>query len=188
MKKAFLFAATSFLLLVTSCKTETKTKDKSPDEILNEVSKLKTINVGNDNYIVNIPTDWTTKDTTLNGVSFYFLLAPKTDNDFNTNMNILNESMQGESFDDYKKKSIETMKKQMPSLKFLDNGDIEASNINGSWLHYKMEQSGLKIEIISYTFPKDGIAYIITATTKEGELDKYRNTFDAVAKSFRFKN
>jgi hypothetical protein len=103
-------------------------------------------------------------------------------------MNILNESMQNASFDEYKSQTNVNLKKMIPSAEVLNTGDIAAGDLKGAWTHYTMEQNGMKLDLVNYVFPKDGVAYIITATTKEGKMDQYRSTFDGVAKSFRFKN
>lgn len=194
MNKIFFLGATAVLLFATSCKTDNKKLNKDDakpmtnEEILEKASTSKNINVGDKVYLVDIPNGWTTKDTSINNLKFYFLVAPTSDADFRTNINIINESMQGISFDEYKKKTIESMKHYMPNVEILESGDMKASDLAGSWFHYNLTQSGIKLGIINYTFPKDGIAYIITATTKAENLDKYRITFDAVAKSFHLKN
>jgi hypothetical protein len=49
-----------------------------------------------------------------------------------------------------------------------------------------MEPQGLKAALVSYIFPKDGIAYIITAGTEIEDPLHYRSHFDSVASSLKF--
>jgi hypothetical protein len=49
-----------------------------------------------------------------------------------------------------------------------------------------MEPQGIRATLVSYIFPKDGVAYVLTAGTQTKDAENYRGTFDKVAKSFKF--
>lgn len=178
-----------FLLfvLLTACKEKNKYR-KAADEIAANVPNAKNMNVGKENYTIDIPYGWTTEHRSAYGVDYYFLLAPKTEEDPNTNINVITEYMQNLNLDDYITKTIESIKKSIPGASILGQGDIAADSLKGGWYSYTMVPQGIKATLVCYIFPKDGIAYIITAGTQTKDAARYRSTFDSAAKSLRFNN
>jgi hypothetical protein len=183
MKKIAVYIFIFLLTVLIGCKSKYA---KAVDEIAENLPESKNMNAGTQNYFVDVPNGWTTKKTTYQGIDYYFLLAPKTIDDPNTNINIITEYMQKFSLEVYKEKAIEALKKAIPSASILNEGKIEANGLKGTWYSYVMEPAGTKSSLISYIFPKDGVAYIITAGTQVKDASHYRRTFDIVAKSFRF--
>src|SRR4051812_4866259 len=97
----------SFTLVILAVSCHTKNKyERAADEILSNTS-TKNMNAGSENYSLYIPDGWTTSRQRSHGVNYYFLFAPKTPNDPNTNINVISEDMQNLSLDKYCQKTIE---------------------------------------------------------------------------------
>jgi hypothetical protein len=167
----------------TACKNKYQ---KAADELAANAPAPINMNAGKEKYTVQIPNGWTTKNRLAYGIEYYFLLAPKTADDPNTTINIISEFMQNLSLDDYLAGTIQSIKKSIPSAAVVGQGEIVATGLKGAWYTYNMEVQGIETTIVSYLFPKNGVAYIITAGTQPKDAQKYRKTFDQVAESFKF--
>lgn len=168
---------------VTSCKSKYR---KAADEIVSNAPTPTNMNAGNEKYTLQIPNGWTTEHREAYGVDYYYLIAPKTADDPNTNINIASEFMQNLSLEDYLTGTIQSVKKSIPSAMILGQGEIVANGLKGVWYSYNMEPQGIKATLVNYIFPKDGVAYIITAGTQTKDASRYRPLFDTVAKSLKF--
>lgn len=173
------------LTLTTACTTKSK-YEKAADEILANERASKYMNAGMLKYRVKIPEGWTTDHRTYRGVDYYFLLAPKTIEDPNTNINIITEHMQGLDLPVFKAKAIESIKHAIPSAVILSEGDIKAKGLKGCWFSYTMSPQGIEATLVCYIFPKNGVAYVITAGTQMNDAARYRSIFDSVARSLKF--
>jgi hypothetical protein len=175
-----------FLLMVVAACTYKSNYRKAAEDIIEKVPKTKNLNTGKRAYVLDVPAGWETRHQTAYGIDYYFLLAPKTSADPNTNINVMTEGMQHLSLETYLKKTEEQVKLSIPSAVILDEGNITAGGLKGAWYKYSMEPRGIKVTLVCYIFPKDGIAYIITAGTQTRDADRYRSKFDRVARSLKF--
>jgi len=188
MKKALSSIFILMLILNASCNNSPQ-KPMTAEQLIDKIGKTNDgLDKGKSTYIFTLPNGWTTKDTVINGVKFHFLFPPSdVATGANVNVNILNESMHGSSLDVYMQKTEQSMEKYMEGFKKLEEGNIEGGATKGRWMHYVAFQNSTNIECVVYVFPsEDGVAYIMTAGTRKGNLDKFRPTFDAIAKSFKF--
>ncbi len=185
MKKNLFCLPIICLIVAIGCKSEPK--EKSVQDLFDTASKMGTLNVSAQKYGVDVPTGWTTNDTMISNVKMFMMTSPTASDGSEASMNMLNESMQGLSFDEYKASTIKTMQTYVSKMVLLENGEVEANNLKGRWFTYTMESPDGKVDGINYTFPKDGIAYIISGSAPSGQLNTYRGTFEAVAKSFKIK-
>lgn len=168
---------------MAACKSKYR---KAADEIASKAPNPTNMNVGREKYTVQIPNEWTTEQRQAYGVDYYYLRAPKTTDDPNTNINIATEFMQNLTLEDYLDETIKSIKKGIPSAEILGKGEIVAKDLKGVWYSYNMESQGIEATLVSNIFPKDGVAYILTAGTQTKDVVRYKDTFDKVAKSFRF--
>lgn len=172
-------------LVFAGCDTRSKYK-KAADEIAAKIPTTSGLNAGDQNYKLYVPEGWTTDHKTAYGINYYFLNAPKTADDPNTNVNVVTENMQNLSLEDYDKATIKYVRKAIPSAGDFKEGSISAHGLGGLWYSYKMDMQGVKASLVSYVFPRNGIAYIITAGTQTKDEDRYRSLFDSVARSLEF--
>jgi len=150
-------------------------------------SKAPGMNAGSEqSYAVDLPKDWTTRDTMMQSVKFTFIVPTEEDAVKGVSINILSESMNGASYDKYMEKSRKSLEAYIPGYKFLGRGTLPGNNIE--WLHYSTTQNNFVWEAKVYAIQKNDIAYIMTAGAKEGEMAKYEATFDRIAQSFRLKD
>jgi PsbP len=177
-----IFISLILIFGATACKNKYR---KAADEIIGN-TKPTNMNVGKEKYSLTIPDGWTTENRNNYGVDYYYVMAPKTIVDPNTSINVANEFMQNLSLEEYLTATIQSVKKAIPSAIILEQGEIVANDLKGCWYSYNMEPQGIKATLIGYIFPKNGVAYIITAGTQTKDAVKYRSTFDNVAKSFKF--
>ena len=172
-------------LIFTACDTRGKYQ-KAADEIATKMPETTNMNAGRQNYSLYIPPGWTTDHRSAYGVEYYYLLAPKTAEDPNTSINVISEFMQNLDLEKFKMKAIETLKRGIPSASNFVEGRLTANGLQGVWYSYTIEPQGIKAALVSYIFPKDGIAYQITAGTEIKDPSRYRSLFDSVARSLRF--
>src|SRR5882762_132726 len=115
-----------FLTILTACDTRSK-YHKAADEIVAKVPESTNKNAGKQNYSLYIPDGWTTDHRTAYGMDFYYLLAPKTEDDPNTNINVITEYMQNFSLNVYRTKTIESVKRAIPSASNFAQGEAAAN-------------------------------------------------------------
>ncbi|RFM31114.1 DcrB-related protein [Chitinophaga silvisoli] len=172
------------LVLTLALACNTKQQPKTAEEVLSTINKTN-LNKGSQNYHLDTPEGWTTDHKTIQGINYYYIIAPNTGEVPSPNINLLTESMQGASLKDYIAKSLSSLKQVLPTSEVKASGDITANGIQGAWYNYTMEMQGVKAYLMAYVFPKDGIAYVITGICPPDKATKYRPVFDSVAKSFK---
>ena len=181
MKAAYIL----FLFIVfTSCRDSAY--KKAADEIASKLPEPTNMNVGHDKYALYIPNGWTTESRTMYGIDYYSLFAPKTTEDPNTSVNVITEYMRRLSLEEYRRKTIESVKKAVPSAINFKMGTITANELKGCWYSYDMKPQDIEASLVCYIFPKNGAAYILTAGTQTKLAVRYRSTFDSVAASLKF--
>jgi len=171
-----------FLTLALACNT--KKQPKTAEEVLSSINKTN-LNKGSQDYHLDTPDGWTTEHKTIQGINYYYIIAPNTGEVPSPNINLLTESMEGVTLKEYISKSLSSLEKVLPTSKVIANGDFEANGIQGAWYNYTMEMQGVKADLMAYVIPSNGIAYVITGICPPDKKAKYRPIFDAVAKSFK---
>ncbi len=166
-----------------SCKNN---KPATTDEILEKASKAPGLNAGTGTFTVSTPGGWEQKDTVMNGIKFLFMYSPQVAGQmFRPNMNVVTESMGNSSFDEYVKKNNDMMGQYFQQYKELGNGDVETNGMKGKWMRYSHVQNGYTLDNIVYMFSKNGIAYVLTGTTLDGDMNKYKDKYETIAKSLQ---
>lgn len=177
-----------FLCLLTvtiSCGTKSRSRQLG-EQILSNTGTSPNMNAGRSPYKLDVPEGWTTEYRTIYGVNYYYLLAPKTAEDPNTSINVLTEYMQNLSLKEFTEKTMESVRLRVPGSNILSDGSITANGIEGAWYSYTIKSEGVDATLVQYIFPKDGVAYSLTAGTQTKDAERYRSLFDHVAKSLTF--
>jgi hypothetical protein len=183
MKKS-LALLLSALILFAACKNQTD-KKLSPDEILKKVSSSPGMNAGTGGFDINVPSGWLKKDTSLNGIKVTLLSSPAVEGQFNDNINVVSEAMQGYSLDKYIEATIAGMEKYMQGYSVIGKGEKTIDGRPARFIHYLQTPNGLSLEAMVYIVPNNDIAYIITCTSPKGQLDKIIPQFDETMASFK---
>ncbi len=170
--------------IFTSCQSQTTVKQNS--DTSNSVPKNLPSHEPNFNYLVEAPEGWTIYDTTMQGgLKVRLLFSPKIlQADFPTG-NILITWMDGNNIEAFTNNNMKYLKANMPSVIIVNKGNIDSTEYGGQWYTYTKEQNGIVRDMINYIIPFDGFAYMITCGCNTGSMEKYRATFDKIAKSFK---
>lgn len=173
----------SSVFLFNSCQSQTTTKRNTDTT---ESMQTEANQEPNFNYVIEVPEGWTIRDTiVLDGLKSRFLLSPQSLSADYPVGNILIANMEGRNIDDFTTRNMNYLKSNAPGITILERGNIVSSNYNGRWFTYTREQNGIVRDVINYIIPLNGFAYMITCGTKKGSMNKYRETFDKIAKSFK---
>jgi hypothetical protein len=171
---------------LAACKNiNTDKKKLSAEETLTAAAKTPGMNAGVSKFSIEAPAGWQKLDTNLNGVKFTFLLAPSASNGFRANINVISQSMEGNSLDAYFDKNITSMDQYLQNFSAGTKGDKEIHGLPAKWMLYSQTQNGHALDGMFYMIAKDGIAYIITFAASKGELGKYKASIDEAIGSFR---
>jgi len=179
--RLFLILVLSVLIL-SSCQSQTTNKQR--------VDTTQSIQVGtnqgpNFNYVIEVPEQWTIRDTIMQDMRIRFLLPPPSLNADYPAGNVIIASMEGRNINDFTTRNMSYLKLNMPGIIILDRGNMDSSIYNGQWFTYTKEQNGIVREMINYIIPLNGFAYMITCGTMKGSMNKYRATFDKIARSLK---
>jgi len=169
------------MLIFTSCRSQTTIKQQV------DTSQSTRLGDGlqpNYNYTVEVPQEWTIRDTTLSGIKLRFLLSPQSLNADHPMGNILIASMEGRNIDEFTTRNMNYLRLNMPGTTILDRGNIETT-FKGQWFTYTKTQNGMIRDMINYIIPINGYAYMITCGSNKGTMERYRVIFDKIAKSLK---
>jgi PsbP-like protein len=170
------------LSLCCSCKSQPGAK-KDSGAIQSKAAESNL--VPDFNYTIKAPENWTVRDTMMEGLRVRLLLPPKSLRvDYPTG-NILIATMQGQEIGDFLSNNINNLKSNMQGITILEKGNIDSTQYNGRWFTYTKEQNGIVRDMIFYAIPLNGFAYMITCGTNTGSMNKYRDIFDKIARSFK---
>ena len=171
------------LFIFTSCQSQTTRNEKFDTT---RITQPLIDQRPNFNYLIEVPNEWTIRDTTMpDGMKVRFLLPPQSLKTDYPAGNVLIASMEGRNIEDFTTRNMNYLKSNMPGITILERGNIDSTLYNGQWFTYTKEQNGIVIDMINYIIPLKGFAYMITCGSNKGSIDKYRQTFDNIAKSFK---
>jgi hypothetical protein len=179
--KLFLILLSAFAS--SSCQSHTTAEQKA-DTV---PSAPKTTNQEpNSHYVIAAPSDWTIRDTILpDGMQVRFLLPPESLSADYPAGNVVIASMEGRDIDDFTTRNINYLESNLPGTLILERGSIDSTAYGGQWFTYTKEQNGIARDMINYIIPLKGFAYMVTCGSNKGSINKYRATFDKIAKSFK---
>jgi hypothetical protein len=188
MKILFLGGLAAGILLLAACQNNKKpaSGDATKGDVLKELAQSPTMNAGTGNFDIQTPSGWQRIDTTINGIKVTLLMAPLAPGArVQTNINVVSESMNNVSFDNYFDLNVSNMSKFMQNFSTAGEGEKNVNGTRSKWIQYSQNRNGLSLDAICYIIPSSGIAYVITCTTAKGQLDQYRSRIDEVLGSFR---
>ena len=183
--KSYLPLVLAAILLFHSCKSKGQSES---NEGLKELSNATDFNIGNLNYVFDLPGNWYRVDTSMQGVKICFLMQKHDSDGYNAIVNVTTESMHGKTHENYVMGTKTYLANNMEGIDLLKNGKIEVNGRPCLWHTYNRTQNGLKREMIYYSIPINGISYNISAGVNERGMERYKMIFDNIIRSFRLAN
>jgi hypothetical protein len=179
-----LIAAALLAVSLPACKGQFKKKGSG--NAATDLSKLPGINAGVGTFSLQAPIGWRNYDTTLSGIRFRFIQAPRYLNRrFTPNMNIFSEKVDDGVLDAYFR-GIELGARKSVDYERIGSGNKTIDGRPARWLQYRStSQGGTHMEIIFTALIADGICYNITMATARGDMATYKPSFDTVLNSFK---
>ncbi|MDP4151341.1 MAG: hypothetical protein Q8927_01450 [Bacteroidota bacterium] len=179
-----LIAAALLAVSLPACKGRFKKKGSA--DVSTDLSKLPGINAGAGTFSLLAPNGWRNYDTTLNGIKFRFIQAPRTLNPhFTPNMNIFSEKISEGVLDAYFN-GVHLGARKSIDYEEIGSGTRKIDGRTARWLQYSStSKGGTHMEIIFTAMIADGICYNITMATARGEMVKYKPSFDTVLNSLK---
>lgn len=180
----YVIGVLSGLLLFTACKNPTK--KPTVDEVLKQAGSTPGVNAGTGNFDIEAPGGWTKFDTSFSNLKATLLMAPDTSRTFRANVNVVTESMHGASMDKYFDENINALSTYMPQYSLIEKGEKEIGGLKSRYVHYYGQSpKGLGMEQMLYMLSSKGVAYLITCTSKRGNMSKDQPSFDEALNSFK---
>jgi hypothetical protein len=182
----FLLVLANFFIVATFLISCNRLSKKTADaQAIKELSKDPGINACAGTFSIGAPHGWKNYDTTISGVRFRLIMAPRDGGVAVTpNMNILTEKMNGLTLDEY----FEAARKgalKMHGFMEIGTGRKDLHGIQGKWLQYSfVSRGGTKMESIFTVFAADDISYDVTMLTGFGEMSRFKPSFDSALNSF----
>jgi FOG: Glucan-binding domain (YG repeat) len=138
------------------------------------------VNVSTENQGISVtyPSNWTKK--TVSGVEGYYL------DDKGTNINLVSESMQGYSIDQYSKASDEAIKKYL-NVDTISSKSGVVNNKNVRITLYHRTLNGKDIEVYQTFFYNNNTAYIFTLTGLAPIADENIDAYTKMLGTVQFK-
>jgi len=172
------------LIALAACKSPSS-KPTAPADLLAQAGKSPNVNAGSGKFTIQAPEGWQKWDTSLSGVRATVVIAPGNGPGFRPNINVVSESMNNHSLDDYFDQNVVNMGKYLPAFTAGEQGKKEINGMPARWLRYRQSQNGTDLEDLMYVIPKNGIAYIITGTALKGQMQEYQPQFEAIIGTFQ---
>ncbi|MBP9759685.1 hypothetical protein KBD45_08390 [Candidatus Dojkabacteria bacterium] len=137
-------------------------------------------------FSINPPKNWTEEDGSSYG-SIVTFMSDKVNEDsvFAPNINVVSESAQGYSLDEYVDASIEGLTSYLEKYELIDQKKLDINGTDAVILSGKFTQENFDIQNMQLIYIKNDTAYIITATVLESEWNSnYEDIFNASFSSF----
>jgi hypothetical protein len=166
----------------------TASPSATEEQLLKQASSSPGINAGVGNFEIQTPAGWQRRDTSLNGILATLLLNASSDPGFRTNVNVVSESMHNFTLDDYAGQTLVNMSKYLQGFMLVGRGERVIGGIHARWIEYTQRPGGYALANICYIIPYKGIAYIITCSSLQSQLEQNRPAFDQAVNSFRLRH
>ncbi|WP_326992424.1 LpqN/LpqT family lipoprotein [Chitinophaga sp. 212800010-3] len=192
MMKVQVIAIVICLLSVIACNNTAKSPQKiDTAEILEMAGKAPGMNAGKGTFTVKTPDGWSTRDTLMNRVEYMVMkAAPNEDSSFQANVVIVTqETKKGDDAAKFMAATQEQLANFFPDYKKIAEGERTVAGVTAKWVksRYSLPDEDDMVNAESVILVKNNIAYAITLTTTEDELDKYTPDLEVILNSFNIK-
>lgn len=143
----------------------------------------------NDLYAIDYPEKWTLDQSAAMGMSFIILSPQESADDlFRENINLIEQDLEGYAMnlDQYMDLNLSQLKS------FITNYDLkESKRMTGSMEFHKLEYYGsqgqFNLAFVQYFWVIGEKAFVLTFTSEQSQIEKYRQTGEEILQSFKIK-
>ena len=160
---------------------------KQNKNILKMSEQKKNSIKNNKDYYIEIPRDWEVQKN-YNGLAF--LAKRPRDNtqkeNFTENVSLAVEKLPSNiSVEEYTKQAVKSMKTNLNDYITVKSQKGNISGYDAVRLISEFKQSGFHIRSVTYIITAGQKAFSLTGTAQPSTFDKYKNTFETIAKSLK---
>jgi hypothetical protein len=141
-------------------------------------------------YSIKFPDKWILDDDFDRKIAKALIPKETTDNQFRfrININVIdNDKGGGLNLEKEYQRSQENLSEILTEFQIYEEGRIMIDDVVSKWHIYSYKLGPLDVKTLQYLFKKGRRFYTITCGAGVDEFDQYRNTFEEVAQSFKFK-
>jgi hypothetical protein len=139
-------------------------------------------------YSISYPDDWSLDTTGKMGTSFYMLSPLQSETDtFRENISLVKEDLKGQKVDlpTYIEASEQGLKTLITNYKVIESKAFKNEFSEYHQLIYTGNQGAYKIQFMQRFFIANGMAYVVTLTTEEGQFSTFQLAGEKIMDSFR---
>lgn len=150
----------------------------SPGKMETYINKIK-------GYSINFPADWNKQEGFM-GLDVITLSPSETPQDkFRENASVLSGKLDTPiTLDEFYSENLKNLQKSLIDFKLEGTGDTTLDGQKAKWVLYTHKQGNFVSKVIQYFIMVGDHAYLITCGAEPEAYDKYKSTFEAIAKSF----
>jgi len=173
---------TAGILLLLSCgnKDEGKKPAQAPIATVEQPQREPRFD-----FTLTAPAGWRMTDTTVEGLHLRLVRCPPAEVASGAVLNVVAVHRGDISLDTFTQRNMTYLQTNMEGVVIGDKGSFTASGIEGRWFAYTKVHNGQKREMVNYIIPVGEFAYMLTAGSNEGTMNRYRVSFDDIAGSFK---
>jgi hypothetical protein len=175
-------------LFIFACKQKTNTEKSKQDEIKKILKSSPNLNQGDGSYQIDAPDGWEKKENRENGIHSTIIFSPLENaaDNFKDNVNVVTEKVPSQyDLDAYVNTSLANIGKYLTAFREINRSETTVNGIPARVINYNHNMQGYTFDVMVYLLLKNNIAYIITCSTKKGDMEKYRTDFQSIANSFK---
>ena len=140
-------------------------------------------------FSLRYPKLWLVNDTEFMDTAVV-LVSPSPKEGFKPNINVFVRDPEGLNLSEYVSKSKTGLDSDIPQIgyklkKFISEGKSLLGKYKGSQLSYIFSKEGIDLQARSIYYLDGEKVYILTATAKSGDFEKYEKDFSTIVNSFR---
>jgi hypothetical protein len=179
-----LFLTTSLLLALISC-GEAREQKEPKAQAIKRIAGWELLT--EDDYSIQYPKDWELNQSGQMGTSFILFSALENNQDqFRENVNLLVQSVQGQSvdLDAFTEISEGQVKTMLTNCTLYESKRMKKGSQQYHKLIYTADQGGFRLKFEQYYWIENDNAYVLTLTCEESSFSKFKETGGKILNSF----
>jgi hypothetical protein len=174
----------SLLLTLVSCGGSTTQKEEKIEPV-KRIAGWEILTA--EDYSIQYPKDWELNQNGQMGTSFILFSALENDEDnFRENVNLLVQSLQGQSvdLDAFTEISEGQVKSMLTNCTLYLSKRMKKGGQDYHKLIYTADQGGVSLKFVQYYWIENDNAYVLTLTCQESSFSRFKETGEKILNSF----